>query len=57
MHRVKQPKKYKSRMICSICNFKRDIVRKIGKKKKAGHRKPMFCPKCDKKQLFIEMGF
>ena len=41
---------------CVRCNFKREVLRKFGKRKVIGHRKHMFCPVCKRKQLFLYKG-
>ena len=45
----------KTDMICSVCGEVLSIQRKIGRQKKSGHIKDLWCPICEKRRKFIEL--
>lgn len=41
-------------LFCEYCHLRRDIPRASSRNKSMGHKKHMFCPRCNRVVAFIE---
>ena len=53
---MKRDNTIKIALMCAECDAVQTIRRKKNKLKKVGHKKHLYCVKCEKKTLHVEMG-